>query len=735
MNTQHDTHHIISFPGSHGELGGKAERFLKAAELVAGPAENADRTDSIKIPRTWFVTSDYMQIFIKTNNLEYLLDQKYKTPERIRLEYPGVIRRFRESEFPAALKDDLSRVLDDLHEKPLIVRSSGILSNLPGKVFSGKYKSLFLTNQGTEKDRLRKLLDAIAQVYASMFSPESIHYRTVHGLLEYNEELGLMIQEVVGIHAGHYFFPAYAGVAFSRNDIRWSPRLSHDDGLMRLVPGLGTRAVNHFNDDYPILAAPGQPRLRVNASPDEIIHYSPQKIDVINLKTDSIETMEIQTFICENGHELPWIRHMVSVVHENHIRSPVGLLDFDSEHCIITFQSLLDSTPFAGHIHTLLKTLEEKTGEPVQIEFASDGTCIYLLQCRPQVLSEENTPPAIPQDIHRNDVIFTANRHVPNGTLPDISHIVYVDPEQYRLLREHQDFRNIAGIIGQLNHILPKRRFVLMGPGRWGSRGDVKLGVPVKFADLSRAAMLVEIALQTGNYLPELSFGTHFFHDLVESRIRYLPLYPSDDDVIFNERFLRSSKNILPELFPEFERFKATVHVIDIPSIQDGRLLKIVMNADLHEALAYITDPYRGDSEAVSSVDASAGFDESDHWKWRLHMAEKIAQQLDSERFGVHAVYVFGSTKNATAGPGSDIDLLIHIRGTREQLTALQLWLEGWSLSLSEMNYLRTGYRTEGLLDVHFVTDADIENRTSYASKIGAVTDPARELPFITSGK
>jgi predicted nucleotidyltransferase len=93
-------------------------------------------------------------------------------------------------------------------------------------------------------------------------------------------------------------------------------------------------------------------------------------------------------------------------------------------------------------------------------------------------------------------------------------------------------------------------------------------------------------------------------------------------------------------------------------------------------------------------------------------------------------MYVFGSTKNATAGPGSDIDLLVHVTGDERQRECLALWLDGWSQCLSEINYLRTGYRTKALLDVHLVTDEDVTARTSYAAKIGAVTDPARPLPI-----
>ena len=114
-------------------------------------------------------------------------------------------------------------------------------------------------------------------------------------------------------------------------------------------------------------------------------------------------------------------------------------------------------------------------------------------------------------------------------------------------------------------------------------------------------------------------------------------------------------------------------------------------------------------------------------------MAEHIASELNPGRFGVEAFYLLGSTKNATAAPASDIDLLIHFRGDPQQREALSLWLDGWSLCLAEVNYLRTGYKTPGLLDVHIITDEDIANRTSFALKIGAVTDAALPLTLTHS--
>ncbi len=152
------------------------------------------------------------------------------------------------------------------------------------------------------------------------------------------------------------------------------------------------------------------------------------------------------------------------------------------------------------------------------------------------------------------------------------------------------------------------------------------------------------------------------------------------------------------------------------------------MNAELAEAVGILAEPV--DLLEPCRETALPEVAPENHWRWRHRMAEKIASELDPDRFGVKALYLFGSVKNATAGPGSDIDLLVHFSGNERQQQELELWLEGWSLSLSETNYLRTGYRTDDLLDVHLLTDEDIEKQTSYAVKIDAVTDAAKPLPL-----
>jgi pyruvate,water dikinase len=722
----HDlTQRIVYTPRSHGRIGGKAAGLFLASRIVARSSEYHDLLGDVRVPRSFYLPSDGILEFIHHNDLDDVYNRKYDDPDRVRLDYPNIVQLFKNSFFPPEMLRGLGTVLDELEGRPMIVRSSSLLEDRLGTAFSGKYKSLFLANVGSKGERLAALTDAIAEVYASVFGPDPIEYRAHHGLLDLHEEMGILVQEVVGTRVGPYWLPAFAGVGFSNNEFRWSPRIRREDGLLRLVPGLGTRAVDRLADDYPVLVAPGQPGLRINQTPDEARWYSPKKMDVINLERGVFETVDVGRFLGRHGEALPLVRQMVSVADHDHLRRAVGMIDFERDPLVVTFEGLIGDT-YVARLRALLQLLRERLKTPVDVEFACDGRDLYLLQCRPQGETLGATPAAIPPDLPRDRVLFSANRYVSNGHVRHISHVVYVDPDAWSALAPDR-MREVGRAVGRLNRLLPKRQFILMGPGRWGSRGDVRLGVPVTYADISNTAVLVEIARRKGGYVPDLSFGTHFFQDLVESSIRYLPLYPDDPQVAFNASFFTRAPNALRDLLPEFADLAEVVRVIDVPLATDGLVLRILMNADLDEAVGLLDEPtVPRESTLAGRTDHEARSD--DHWRWRLRMAERIAARVDPERFGVKALYVFGSTKNATAGPASDIDLLVHGDGVAARREALETWLRGWSLALDEMNYLRTGYRCDGLLDVHYVTDEDIARGESYAAKIGAVTDAARPL-------
>ncbi len=591
-----DFHHILQktiySPDSHGRLGGKSAGLILASQIVRKKSVEFPILADIKTPKTWYVTSDVLFHFVHHCDFDELIEQKYKPIQQVRLEYPCISQAFAAVTFPEDIVRGLSAALDDLGSNPIVVRSSSLLEDSIGAAFSGKYKSLFLANQGSKRRRLEALTDAVAEVYASTFSPDAIEYRADRGLLDYNEEMGIMIQEVVGSRVGSYFLTAFGGVAFGCNDFLWSPRIRREDGLLRLVPGLGTRAVDRLGDDYPVLISPGQPGLRVNVTPADTYRYSPRMMDVINLESACFESVDIETFLSqiEGGSYL--LRDVFSVYRDDAIGaiSPLGI-DFEREKPVATFDRLVTRTDFLPRIRTLLTVLEDTLGFAVDIEFASDGKDLYLLQCRPQSHSQVCAPGVIPRRLEPERTIFTAERHVSNGYVPDITHVVYVDPDRYAALESRSAMVEVGRAVSAMNKLLPRRRFILMGPGRWGSRGDIKLGVPVDYSDINNTSMLIEIAFQKGQYLPELSFGTHFFQDLVEANIRYLPLYPDDPDIVFNRSFLCGDENQLARIAPQFEGLCEVLHVIDVPHVTGGLQLTVSMNAERQLAVGYLSEP------------------------------------------------------------------------------------------------------------------------------------------------
>jgi len=576
-----------------------------------------------------------------------------------------------------------------------------------GAAFSGKYKSLFLANQGPKEERLNALTDAIAEVYASTFGPDPIEYRSERGLLDFHEEMGIMIQEVVGKKVDKYYFPAYAGVAFSNNEFRWSPRIKREDGLIRLVPGLGTRAVDRTGNDYPVLVTPGQPNLRVNVSFDEVLRYAPKMIDVINLETNEFETVDIHDIIREYGDKYPDVKNVFSMVEGNIIRDNIGLMtDFEKEEFVVTFNNLLNNTNFIKRMGDILKLLKEKMNTPVDVEFASDGDNLYLLQCRPQSFTKDNSPDKIPKNVRKEKIIFTANRFVSNGRVPEITHLVYIDPVKYSEQSDIKILKKIGRVVGLLNKILPRRKFILLGPGRWGSRGDIKLGVNVTYSDINNTAMLVEIAKQKGNYVPDLSFGTHFFQDLVEASIRYLPLYPDDEEVIFNEQFFRESKNILEDILPDFAYLKDYVKVIDVPEAHNGLIVRVLMNGDEDQGMALLLKPGQKITRTEVIKDHYSddfGKDISDTNLWFQSMIKRLVKEIDYQKFGILRIYEYGRSND------KKIELIFLMKNKRKEFPELTCWLKGWNVSLSHMIYLKFGKKVENVFEFSFIENSDLK--------------------------
>ncbi len=582
---------IIPTEGNKGRMGGKAAGLILAEAILEEARLEGRYAGEFRVPRSYFLPSNGTMEFIEYNGFEELINVKYKPIEEVREEYPLVERLFKSGSFPPTMHAGLEAMLRAVGERPLVVRSSSLLEDRIGHAFSGKYKSLFIPNRGAIGRRLAELEDAIAEVYASVFHPDPIEYRRERGLIDFQEQMGVLIQEVVGQEYGGMLFPLFSGVAFSLCEMRWSPRIRRSDGMARLVVGLGTRAVDRTVADYPVLVALDQPTLKAVQQPDEIYRYSQHEVDVVDLKEGRFDSVPLDRLLERVGRRLPNMNRLFSIYRDRQLLPMMGIMaQVDPKQVVVTFNGLTTSA-FPRDLKAILDILQNGLGEPVDVEFAHDGESLYMLQCRSLSLGVSAQRVPLPRGVPDQDRVFSAVRYVQMAQVHNLEYAVLVDPRDYERLPTRDAMFRVAKAIGALNRSLPNRRFVLMGPGRWGSRGDIRLGVPVTYADICHTSILVEIARQKGSYLPDVSFGTHFFNDLVESKIAYLPLYPDDPEVVWNERFLSESPNVLATVVPAFADLEDTVRVIHVPAVADGKLLHVIMDAEEDRALGYLGPP------------------------------------------------------------------------------------------------------------------------------------------------
>lgn len=596
----------------NGKIGGKAAGMLLAHKILQADAPELAR--HITVPDSYFIGADVFYDFISLNSLEY--NQKYKSAEQIRAEYPGIQAEYEKGRFPEEVADRLRAILDRAGRTPLIVRSSSLLEDNFGTSFAGKYESYFCPNQGSPRENLRALTTAIRRIYASVYSPDALFYRKRMGLLDYDERMAILLQEVQGDQHRQYFFPALAGVALSRVPILWHPRLKRDEGFVRLVVGLGTRAVNRVADDYPRLITLSHPTLRPETSPGAIKRYSQHFIDLIDLASNESGTVPLRDVVDMDYGPLRWIFS----VDEDDTLMPILSIgrNIPPDRLIVTFDNLLQRTDFVPMMRETLTTLANRYEAPVEMEFAASlnapqgaraDVTLHLLQCRPQSHLRDESARPVPLDLPPDDRLFLATRMVPQGHVGRIEHVLYVDPAAYSQLAAEQR-HEIARIIGRLNKLLEKRRFIMLGPGRWGS-SNIDLGVPVSYADIYNARALVELAYRQKGITPEPSYGTHFFQDLVESQIYPLAVYPDEPGDMLNQTWLDRAANQLSRLLPESASSAHCLKVIDVAHERPGFLLEISMDGE--RALAYLTAAHphdRRNEPPPQATDASARWSE-----------------------------------------------------------------------------------------------------------------------------
>ena len=462
-----------------------------------------------------------------------------------------------------------------------------------GTSFAGKYDSVFCPNQGTLEENLFALTNAITHVYASSVNPDALVYRHQNGLADYDERIAILIQYVEGEQFGRYYLPHGAGVAFSRNLYRWSPQIRQEDGFLRLVWGLGTRAVDQVADDYPRLVALSHPKLHPASDLKSIRRYSQQNLDVIDIKANEFRTIPASEVL---NPRYPPLRYIVQVEQDGYLGNMRSNM-VEPEDLVITYEGLLARTAFpittcAMHwncwkLTTNLPLIPNSRWRYWNPQSQKPDVRITLLQCRPQSHIQESSPAKLPRELLEKDIIFSTQRMVPQGLVEGIRYVLFVSPEGYFSISTQAQRTKLIRAIGQLNAALRQEIFIAIGPGRWGT-STPDLGVHVAYGDIYNARSLVELSGESVGTSPEPSFGTHFFQDLMEAQIYPLAVFLDDKDILFNHDFFYNTPNCVLDFIPVGKRLTRTLRLLAVKDFRPNHHMDLVMDGQKGRAVAYL---------------------------------------------------------------------------------------------------------------------------------------------------
>jgi hypothetical protein len=389
-------------------------------------------------------------------------------------------------------------------------------------------------NQGRPDERLAALETAIRTVYASSMSDDALVYRKQRGLDQREEPMALLIQRVNGRFHGRYYLPDAAGVGVSRNTFAWDTDMHPEAGMVRLVMGLGTRAVDRIEGDHARVMALDHPMRQPFGNQGETFQFSQQLVDLLDLREGTLATCPLSQ-MNEQIPELP-MPYLAEI--DRAASDRAAQLGIPGPIWRLTFGPLVRKTAFIERLSGLLKTLESAYQHPVDVEFtlhfsSSGDPSFNLVQCRPLATLGKTTAVPIPDNLPADRIVFQTQGHFMGGNINlSLDMVIHVDASIYSGLTISQRYDTARRIGEIVRNAGEDRRILLMGPGRWGTSSP-ELGVPVRFADISGVSALVEIAEMAGDMVPDLSYGSHFFQDLVETGIAYVALFPQSHQCLY----------------------------------------------------------------------------------------------------------------------------------------------------------------------------------------------------------
>lgn len=544
-----------------GTIGGKSCGMLIARKLLE--LHLPEYKSRMEPHDSFFIGTDVFYSYI-VNNGYWKLRIKQRNEDTYFTAGEQLQESMLHGSFPESIREQFRRMLGYFGQSPIIVRSSSFLEDSFGSAFAGKYESVFCANAGSPAENLKNFERAVRRVYASTMDRSALEYRRNRNLSQSEEQMAILVQRVSGTRFGEYFMPCAAGTGFSYSLYRWSNDLDPGAGMLRLVAGMGTRAVDRTDGDYPRLVNLDKPDRTPLTSVDQRHQFSQRNMDVIVFAKNKLESIDAYSLLSK----LPaWYRKIIAE-HDWEAERYFRERGQARQVLFISCEGVIKNQDYITMMQDILKTLEEQYGVPVDIEYTvnfnkNGNFVVNLLQCRPLTVWKSTESIPLP-DLKEEDTLFKVKKSFMGNTAEQkIDLVVWIDSGQYYKFPYARKSLIVLAIDQINSHYKGTgKRILLAVPGRIGTSSP-DLGIPVSFSNISNFHVICEYSDGRTGYMPELSYGSHMFQDLVESDIFYTAIFENENTVIFNKEFWDGKDSIFSEICPEFEELKDIISVYE----------------------------------------------------------------------------------------------------------------------------------------------------------------------------
>ena len=550
-----------------GAIGGKACGMLAARKIIE--KELPQYQMQYEPHDSWYIGSDVFYTYIVANDCWDL-----RIVQRSEEGYFDRAKDLQNSllggKFPPNIREQFRKMLDYFGQNPIIVRSSSFLEDGFGNAFAGKYESVFCANCGEPEERLAAFENAVRTVYASTMDISALQYRKQRGLDQVDEQMAILVQRVSGSYYGDLYMPCAAGVGYSYTTYKWQKDMRPDAGMLRLVMGLGTKAVDRTENDYPRLVNLDRPKVTTAKNVAQKHRFSQHHIDVLDLKENALKEKRLDQVL----PVMPlWYKKQV-LEHDYDAEYFLRESGREREVWFVSCQKLLENALFTHMMQDILKTLQRVNENPVDIEYAinlgeKDEFVVNLLQCRPLYVGQEGGKVEIPELMPEQCFFDIKDSSMGHSAEKTIDILIQVDPIEYYNY-EYAKKPEAAAAIGAINRYFQKeskesgkKNILLTVPGRIGTSSP-ELGVPVAFADISDFCGICEVSESKAGYMPELSFGSHMFQDLVEADIFYGAIFGDEKTLQFHPKLFEDCEELFESICPDRAHLKNMIKVYDL---------------------------------------------------------------------------------------------------------------------------------------------------------------------------